>query len=439
MTEKTLARTQPDETALPEAKTDVGTHVLFGLCVAVCLSFFIWASIFTLDIVSVAGGEVIPSSQVKSVQHLEGGIVLEISVEEGEVVSEGQQLVVLERTQSGADVGELQVRLLALKAEIIRLEAELADLDAPDFPEDMHRDHPKLVAQALEQFAARQNAITSRLRTNGESIIQRQQEINAIETRIKNQSRTLTLLDEQVTISDALIAEDLSNRYSHLNLLREQSELRGQLDEDRVAVKRAMAALEESRLQLEITETSFKERIARELNSARTRFDELSQRRQKYDDNLARTVLRAPVNGVIKTLYVNTVGGVLGPGEVVADLVPVGDTLIVEARLATQDIGYVAPGQSAMIRLSSADAVRFGGLEGTVTGISPDTLTTEDGLPYYKVRIETESDRFQRDTLQYRLFPGMQVMASIRTGERTVLEYLSDPFLSSMGNALGER
>ena len=222
-------------------------------------------------------------------------------------------------------------------------------------------------------------------------------------------------------------------------MLKEQSELRGRLAGDKVAVERARAALEEANLQLGGIMTSYRDSIAKELSIARTSFDELSQRQYMFEDNLARTVLRAPVNGVIKTLYINTVGGVLSPGVVVAVIVPVGDKLIIEAELPTQDIGYVSVGQPTIIRLASADAIRYGKLDGIVISVSPDTLVTKEGVPFYEVRIETKSDHFQKGRLQYQLFPGMQVVASIQTGERTILEYLSDPFLSSMGNALGER
>ena len=416
-----------------------GTYSLFAASVAVCVGFFFWAYSSTLDIVSIANGEVIPSSQVKSVQHLEGGIVLDISVQEGEVVTEGQQLVVLERTQSGADVGELEVRLLSLRAKNIRLETESSGAATMIFPEDILTDHPTIVQQTIERFAASQNAYNSRRDTQGEAIAQRQQEINEIDGRISNQAQTLKLLEEQVAISAELLLKDLTNRYRHLELLKEESELKGRLGGDRVAVQRAKAALEEAKLQMGGVKTSYQDEIAKELSAARTSYDELSQRQQKFEDNLARTVLRAPVDGVIKTLHVNTVGGVVSPGDVVIDIVPVGDKLIVEARLPTQDIGYVSAGQSAVVRLASADAIRFGSLAGKVVSISPDTLVSEEGAPFYEVRIETASDRFRRNNLQYRLFPGMQVIASIQTGERTVLEYLSEPFMSSMGDALGER
>ena len=185
--------------------------------------------------------------------------------------------------------------------------------------------------------------------------------------------------------------------------------------------------------------TSFREESGKQLEEARLRYRELSQREQKFDDNLARTIIRSPVDGVIKTLHVTTIGGVLRAGQTVVDVVPLDDRLIVEAKLHTQDIGYVEAGQSASIKLTSADALRFGVMNGIVTNVSPDTLVTEKGEPYYKVRIETEKDRFQRGDLQYRLFPGMQVIASISTGSRTVIEYLTDPFLNSMSGALGER
>jgi len=439
MKEKNYSNNQLVIKSLPDIGVNLGTYALFGFSVITCMAFFFWAYTFTIDIVSIANGEVIPSSQVKTVQHLEGGIVLEISVKEGEVVKNGQKLIILERIKSGSDVGELKVRLLSLQAEIIRLETEIVGEQEIVFPEGMLNEHPVIVRQTKERFTASRNAYDSRRNTQRETIIQRQQEINEINSNIENQSKTIKLLNEQVAISIDLLSKNLTNRYRHLDLLKEQSELRGQLAGDRVSVKRASAAFGEANRKLEGIKTSYRDEIAQQLSVARTSFDELSQRQFKFEDSLARTVLRAPVNGVIKTLHINTVGGVLSPGDVVADIVPVGDKLIIEAELPTQDIGYVSAGQSAVIRLASADAIRFGNIDGIVINVSPDTLVTQEGSPFYKVRIETKNDHFRRGSLKYQLFPGMQVIASIQTGERTVFEYLSAPFLSSIGDAFGER
>ncbi len=415
------------------------THWLLALCVTTCLAFFIWASFFTLDIVSLASGEVIPSSQIKSVQHLEGGIIRKILISEGEQVKRDQELIVLEPTQSGADVGEIKVRLLSLRYEIVRLEAEVNGSDAPSFKADLMFENPKMVEQTLARFISRKNSLQSRIDSQAETIAQRDQEIKEISARIKNLNQNLALMKEQISISEELLKEDLTNRYNHLDLLKEASGIQGRVEEDSSALHRARSALKEAEANMDGIVTAFREESGKQLEEARLSFSELRQREQKFDDNLARTILRSPVDGVIKTLHITTVGGVLRPGQTVVDVVPIDDRLIVEAKLQTQDIGYVKAGQSASIKLTSADALRFGGMNGTVTNVSPDTLITEQGKPYYKVRIETAKDRFQRGELQYRLFPGMQVMASIRTGNRTVIEYLTDPFLNTMSGALGER
>jgi membrane fusion protein, adhesin transport system len=424
---------------MAEAGAGRSTHWLLAICVTTCFAFFIWASVFTLDIVSLANGEVIPSSQIKSVQHLEGGIIRKISIREGEQVKKSQELIELEPTQSGADVGEIRVRLLSLRAEIVRLEAEVNGADAPNFDADLITDNPRMVKQTLARFVSRKKSLQSRIDSQSETIAQRGQEIKEISARIKNLNQNLALMKEQIFISEELLKEDLTNRYNHLDLLKEASGIQGRVEEDASALYRAKSALKEAEANMDGIITAFREESGMQLEEARLNFNELSQREQKFDDNLARTILRSPVDGVIKTLYITTIGGVLRAGQTVVDVVPVDDRLIVEAKLETQDIGYVKAGQSALIKLTSTDALRFGGMDGTVTNVSPDTLVTEEGIPYYKVRIETENDRFQRGDLQYRLFPGMQVIASIRTGDRTVIEYLTDPFLNTISGAMGER
>ena len=166
---------------------------------------------------------------------------------------------------------------------------------------------------------------------------------------------------------------------------------------------------------------------------------EFTPRLAKFEDSLKRTVLRSPVDGVVKTLHVVTVGGVFETGDVVLDIVPGGDRLIIEARPTTQDTGFVRAGQEATVRLTATDATRFDSLTGEVVAVSPDTLTAEDGSPFYRVRIATKRDHFLRGTVRYDLFPGMEVSTSIHTGERMVLECMLNPFLSARCEALKER
>ncbi|MEQ9560799.1 MAG: HlyD family type I secretion periplasmic adaptor subunit [Rhodospirillales bacterium] len=430
----------PDgEAPRPSEVIPFKTHAVFGLCAAMVISFGIWSSISEIDIVSMAMGEVIPSTQVKTIQHLEGGIVRAIKVVEGGKVTAGQELVVLEPTASNADVGELGERLVSLRFDLARLHSLLRGDKSLDLDPELVRDRPDLANWARQRFQADLEKHLGDLKRQNAAIVQRTQEIHEIKTRITNAGKSLKLVDEQVRISEGLLKRDLTNRFVHLNLLKEAEQLRGGIETDEASLLRADAARREAQAVLESVTSEFNKETQRLLDEAQLNFRELTQRIQKFRDNLQRTVVRSPVDGTVKTLHVVTVGGVIRPGDPVVDIVPAGDKLIIEAKLQTQDIGYVVSGQAAMVKLASGDAMRFGALKGTVTHVSPDTLQTPDGNPYYKVRIATESDHFSRGSLVYNLFPGMQVVASIQTGSRTVLRYLVDPLLANLDDALGER
>ncbi len=432
---------EQETAALISAEEDPGraTHMFLGLCVAFCVGFIIWAVFGVLDIVSVAMGEVIPSSQVKTVQHLEGGIVRKIMVREGDNVKKGQPLVTLETTTSGADLGELTVRATSLKIEVARLKAEIGGLNKPAFPEELEKAYPELIKQAINLFAARQTRRRSQFMAKEQAVIQRREQVREISGRLTNTKISLKLQEEQIAISKLLLKDKLTSRYVHLDFLKEASRLKGLIDADEAGLKRAGAALNEAKASLQNTKSALEEENRKKLEESSITLDELTQRMQKFEDNLKRTVLRSPVDGVVKTLYTSTVGGVVGAGSPVVDIVPGGDRLVIEARLPTQDIGYIKAGQPVMVKLTSSAGRRFGGIDGVVVNVSPDTLTTKEGKPYYKVRIETKKSKFQRGKLEYRLFPGMQVVTSIRTGTRTVMQYLFGSYLNSASDAMRER
>jgi len=422
-----------------QEKIGYSSHFIFILCATVFLAFGFWSVVSTLDIVSMASGEVVPSTQVKTVQHLEGGIVREILVKEGEPVKAGQSLVVLEPTTSGADVGELQVRLTFLRIEIARLEAQTQGLDKPRFDPDLIATHPDQVRQAEAYFKARRSTHRNQISKQKLVISQHNHEINEINARIRNNRENLVMVQEQVAISQDLLNKDLTNRYTHIELLKEKSKLSGGIEEDKSALNRAKASQNEAKATLQDLINIFDQDNRQNLDEAYATFRELSQRMQKFGDSLERTIVRSPVDGIMKTLYVFTVGGVLRPGDAVADIVPGNDRLIIEAKLPTTDIGYVSAGQLATLKLASADAMRFGHITGEVLTVSPDALVNPEGMPFYKVLIAPENDHFEKKGQRYNLFPGMQIMVSIHTGNRTVFEYLTGPLRTSMDDAFRER
>lgn len=422
-----------------KAESERLTHLFFVMCSALVFGFFVWAYYGTLDIVSTATGEVIPSSQVKLIQHLEGGIVREILVREGETVSTGQALVSLEATDSGSVVDELQVRITALSADIVRLEGEANGHNTLKFPDDLVNNNSKLVRETIAYYETRKSRINNQLAEQNEQISQRNLSITEITNRIANTREKLSLLNEQVKISEGLMEDQLTNRMQHLNLLKEVNGLRGKINDDKSALNQANAAHKGALNKLETIRDSFQEKVREELENKRRTFEEFSSRVRKFEDSLRRTVLRSPVDGVIKTLHVVTVGGVVAPGSTVAEIVPAGDKLIIEAKLPPQDIGYVNIGQTALVTLASPDASRFGNLQGEVIHISADTIQAEGSPAFYKVRISTTEDYFEKNNQRYNLVPGVQVLASIRTGQRSVMSYIIDPFINSANQALRER
>ncbi|MEO5332118.1 MAG: HlyD family type I secretion periplasmic adaptor subunit [Magnetococcus sp. YQC-5] len=414
-------------------------HLVVLWFLSLLAAVMIWGSWGLLDVVSFAQGEVIPSTQIKQVQHLEGGVIRRILVKEGDTVHKGQSLVELETAAGDADVGEISARLASLEVDNVRLQAEVTGAETTRFAPEMKKNHPELVKRSEELFASNRHRREEKLASLRESMAGHRQYVQEIQAKIKNNKKKLTLVEEQVAISSKLLAKDITNRYTHLDLLKEAHQINSSIEEDGMALLRAEAAFKEAQANLAAVGHEFEEAAREKLGENRRQMTELSMRLQKFQSSLSRTVLTAPVDGVVKNLYVVTEGGVIPPGGTALDLVPGEDRLVVEAKLPIQDIGYVSIGQSAFVTLSSSDASRFGKLAGKVTQISPDALTTQEGQPYYKVRVETEQSFFQKGLMKYRLFPGMIVRCAIHTGQRSILEYLFYPFKNFMDPALTER
>lgn len=457
---------------------DRTTKVFFYLCVAFCVSFFAWASVAPLDIVSDAIGEVIPSSRVKRIQHLEGGIVHQIKVREGDEVVIGQPLIELEATASDSTVEEISVRVTSLKAEIVRLETEARWFETTDteprgdstegadessasnngervviagelgidpfsvdlvFPDDLESGSPGLVAQVRKLYDARRERFVNEIKAQQEKIKQREQDIQEIVVRMRNQRQSLEYVREQIKISEELLKDKLTSRYKHLGFLKEESDLVSKIQEDKAALARSKSTLKAAQEKVEQIANAFHEEVQEDLRKARRELLEFTQRLRKTSDSLQRTIIRSPANGIVKSIYVMGEGEVVQPGMTVLDIVPAGDKLVIEAHLPLGDIGYVQAGQEATVRLATGDARMFGSLDGVVKHISPDAITLPEQGTFYRVLVETQSDRFEKDGRRYQLYPGMRVLVGIKTGERTVMEYLVYPYFDTLYHGMRER
>ena len=407
----------------------------------------LWATLAPVDVVSNAQGEVVPASRIKAIQHLEGGIVSEILVEEGAVVKKGQPLIRLDPVRAQADARELEQRLAGLRFDVLRLTAELDGKPALDIPDEMERTAPSLAAQAREVFATRHKRAAHDIATQQSLVAQREGDVSELRGRIANNRKSLDIVSSEVQISANMLHSDLTSRMAHLELLRQDQSLRTLIGSDQNALPRAEAALAEATERLGSLVESQKEQARKDLAEARQQVDELEQRAPKLASIEERTVLRAPVDGIVKTLAVATEGGVIQPGQTVAEIVPVEDRLVIEAQLPVQDISYVRAGQAVRVTLASPEATLFGHLDGQVIRVSPDAVVSNQGQgggsgatrSFYRVRIETRQNHFSAGGWDYLLYPGMQVLCSIRIGSRSVAEYLLSPWFRSLRLAFQER
>ena len=389
------------------------TNLLF-YCFSIFTALIIlWSFIFQIDIVSNAEGQIIPVGEIKTIQHLEGGIIESILVKESEIVVKDQPLVILAATASEVDVEELQVRIDSQIIKSIRLEAEINDFDVPVFPTSLRNSREKIVNKSLELYLSRKTSFDGNLKE--------------IDSQIEKSQIDVDILIRQAGMSEKLMEEGITSEFAHLDILKELNTAKGTLE-----------SLIEKR---ENFKNAFIEESQNELQLAQRELSQSEETMKKLQDNLSRTTIVAPVDGVVKNLFFVTEGGVIKPGGAILDIVPTKDSLIVEAKLPNSDIGFVKPGQSAVVKLSSADSVNFGQIEGTVTQISPDTEEDENDkrIVFYKILIETEQSFFESKDKIYQLVPGVKVLASIHIGERTVANYLLSPFIGSIGQSFQER
>jgi len=414
-------------------------RMLAWLIMAAIAAFFGWATFAKLDEVSTAGGEVIPSAKVKVVQHLEGGIIEQLDVAEGAAVKQGQVLVQLALNAVQASREELQVQIDSLVLARARLKAEIDDT-ALTFPKDVAQRRPELVAAERANFDARKAEMRGRLGVAQEKVNQRELEVKELEARHRAVEANLKLGRERLRLSTELLKNGLTPRMDHLEIQREIENMNGESKVLEQGVPRANAALAESRAFLQEESEGFRRRAVEELSKTELQIARVQESLSEASDRVRRTEIRSPIDGIVKNMRFHTIGGVVRPGEPIMEIVPIGDALVVQAKLSPVDRGYVQVGQPAVVKISTYDFVRYGGLDGVVERIAADTNTDQaSNQPYYEVIVRTQKTYLGEKTGEYPITPGMQATVDIHTGRRSVLNYLVKPVLKLRNEAFRER
>jgi len=399
---------------------------------------FLWANFAQLDEVAVTPGEVIPQGKVKVIQHLEGGIIQRIYVTEGAVVQAGDPLVLLDLATAGVNRDELQARL---DGELLRRARLAAELDGSDLrlPSDASNRHPNLAEAERKGFRTRLRSLDTTLGVLKEQLRQRQLEVEELLSRKRSVTNNLALARERLKMSRSLLSEGLTAKMEHLKLRAEVEELQGELQSLEPAVPRARAAVAEAEQRLSAGSNTFQQEAQENMGQTEQAIAQLEEILAEATKQNLRAEIKSPINGVVKNLRYYTIGGVISSGEPIMEIVPTADNLVIEAKLNPTDRGYVSEGQPAMVKISSYDFVRYGGLEGTVTHVAPDSSTAKNGVPYFRVIVTTDKTYLGQQEGQLPITPGMQATVDIHTGRKSVLEYLIKPVLKLRNEAFRER
>ena len=407
------------------------------------LGFFIimiaWASLAEIDEVTRGDGKAIPSSRLQKIQNLEGGIVAEVFVHEGEVVKAGAPLLRLDDTRFRSNAGESEADRLALEARIQRLTAQLDGKETLTLSPDIVEKSPDIANGEMELFASVNKRIQSELSGLDEQLVQKKQELLDYQAKGEQYRRSLGLLQQEISMSEPLVAKGAISKVEVLRLRRSEVETRGQLESVTLSVPRAQAAIKEIESKMGETRGRYRSEALSQLNEARTELSKLTATGKAIEDRVNRTLVTSPVRGIVQQLMVNTIGGVIQPGNDLVEIVPLDDTLLIEAKIRPQDIAFLRPGQEAMVKFTAYDFTIYGGLKAKLEQISPDTVTDKDGKSFYVIRLRTEKNHLGSDEKPLISIPGMVASVVIITGKKTILAYLLKPILRAKAEAFRER
>lgn len=400
------------------------------------LGFLGWSAVAEVTERAVVNGQVMPAGRVQAVQHLEGGIVSEILVGEGQLVAAGQPLLRLSPTSPVADREQLRARevALALRAERLRAFAEGRE---PDLAFGL--EYPDLVADQHSIYRTQDSARREQLGVLARRVEQRRAELASFKEQESSLRRQVAILTEQLGMRQALLDKGLVSRVVFLETERAVTQANAQLAALLGEMSRASEAVGEAELQQVELQASLANDALEQMGTTTAELAEVREQLGKLEDRVERLVVLAPSDGVVQGLSVTTLGGVVGPGQILAEVVPLDDEMIAEVRLDPRDIGHVEVGDPAVVRISTYDPMRFGTIPGKISTLSPSTFTSEQGDPFYKGVIMLAQNHVGRTGDRHLILPGMVVTADIVTGQKTLLEYLAKPIYRALDQAFGER
>lgn len=434
-------RYMPDVEAAVRRRGNRFAYALTVMTFVFIVTMLIWAHYAVLDEVTRGEGTVIPSSKTQVIQNLEGGILAEVLVREGDIVEKGDILVRIDNTAAQANFRDLQSQYFVLLASIARMEAELESRELV-MPEEVLQEAPTAAANQTALFRLRQDQLRAQIRVLQSQAAQRKQEIKEMRSRSHQLQRSLDLAQQELAITQPLVSKGVLPRLDLIRIQREMTELEGERSSIRLAIPRLVTAVAEAEQRIEELVLATKAEVSNELNQARAEFNSVTETLFAGKDRVVRTEVRSLVRGTIKDIKHNTVGGVIRPGEDILEIVPLDDTLLIEAKIRPADIAFLRPGQEATVKITAYDFSIYGGLTAKLERISADTIRDDEdqrGERFYRAYLRTDRNTLAHHGEELPIIPGMTATVEILTGKKSVLDYVLKPILKARDRALTER
>lgn len=417
-------------------QTPRGARFAVWLSSVAVVSLIVWAGFAKLDEVTKGDAKVIPSSRVQVIQSLDGGIVSEILVKEGQQVEPGQLLLKIDPTRAISSLRENRSQSLALQARAARLQA-LADGKPFIPPPEALKEIPTIVEAERLAYESKRAELDATVGVARQQLTQRSQELNEIRARREQASQSFDLTAKELEVTRPLAKTGAVSDVELLRLERDVARFRGERDAANAQIPRIQAAISEAQRKIQEVELQIRNQARSELSETNAKVGTLGEGSVALADRVKQAEIRSPMRGTIKQLFINTVGGVVQPGKDIIEVVPSDEALILEARVLPRDIAFLRPGQQAQVKFTAYDYAIYGGLEATVTHISGDTVVDDKGNAFYQVQLRTKTVALGPKKLP--IIPGMVAEVDILTGKKTVLSYLLKPVLRAKSAALTER
>ncbi|WIO75536.1 HlyD family type I secretion periplasmic adaptor subunit [Porticoccaceae bacterium LTM1] len=421
-------------------QSPVLSRMLLWLVALFIVVMIVWASLAEVDEFTRGEGKIVPSSDIQVVGNLEGGILVSLMASEGELVERDQPLLQIDDTLFASSAREQQIQMHQLQAKVARLRAEATRSSLDDELSKIKSGLPgNVVTEERGLFDARDRGYKAKLNSLQQKVTQKQQELSSIKVEKDHLSKSYELALRELNINRPMVKDGAVSEVELLRLEREVNDLKSRVEQAELAIPQLQAALQESKQNVESFKEEYIGTVREELTDTLSELQRLEETHGALEDKVRRRTVRSPVRGTVKQLNVKTIGGVIQPGMDIVEIVPIEDSLLVDAKVLPADIAFIHPGQNAAVKFTAYDYSIHGGLDAEVVQISPDTIVDEEGVSYYEVRLQTTGRFIGAQDKELDIIPGMTVHVDILTGKKTIMDYLLKPILKTKQLAFRER